>query len=200
MTQDSRDVFIMQYRAAYESKASLEQFAASNNIKPSSVVRKVYRIKQETGLKLPMLESREGDDIGNGVNWRQSVEESSYKLVDWSNDPPERLVVTSAQNATPVFKPFLRSLLKYCERMNARLVVLPYRYKNPTSIWKQEDKSDEWWDKSIEPYVVHDYIQVCQYLRLMGHIKIQPTASNPLSGFDTYTGSDSAIFAHPKVQ
>lgn len=199
MTQDSRDVFITQYRAAYESKASLEQFAASINIKPSSVVRKIYRIRQETGLKLPILESREGE-VDEGINWRQSVEDASYQLVDWSSESPERLVIISAQNATPVFKPFLRSLLKYCERMTARLVVLPYRYKNPTSIWKQEDKSEEWWDKSIEPYIVHDYVQVCPSLRLMGHIKIQPTASNPLSGFDTYTGSDSAIFAHPKVQ
>jgi len=45
----------------------------------------------------------------------------------------ERLVITWAQNATPANHGFLQSLLEYCKTNNAKLLVIPGRYKNPTS-------------------------------------------------------------------
>ena len=42
----------------------------------------------------------------------------------------KRLVVTSAQNATPVNKDFLASLEAYCAHNDAELIVIPYRYRH----------------------------------------------------------------------
>ncbi len=107
-----------------------------------------------------------------------------------------RYVITSAVNATPVHKPFLDSLLKYCETHNAQLLVIPLRYKNPTR--KGED-TDDWYATAIRPYLYSGRANLCAGLKVMGDIKTQPTATRPLSGLDSLTGSDCGIFGHTKV-
>jgi hypothetical protein len=47
-------------------------------------------------------------------------------------------VITAAQNATPINKPFFAALQLYCRKRNATLLVVPYRYKNPTSVWSEK--------------------------------------------------------------
>lgn len=197
---ESRDIFIRQYQTAQASGMSLSKFAEELGIKPESVVRRRNRIKQEIGLELKPLPHDGDHTVSLGDQWKDVFEESQYQVVDKSHNPPTRIVITSAQNATPVFAPFFKSIMKFCEYNDAEFMVIPNRYKNPTSIWKAEDKEEEWWDKRLEPYLITDYVKVCKSLRVMGHVKIQPTATNPLSGFDSHTGLDSAIFGHPKVQ
>lgn len=197
---ESRDIFIRQYHSAIQSNMSLHKFALELGVLPQSVIRRKNRIKQEIGLQLPPLPVDGDDDAELGDDWKDVFEEAQYDVVDRSDEMFETIIITSAQNATPVFTPFFKSIMKFCEHNDAEFFVIPNRYKNPTSIWKAEDKSEEWWDKRLEPYLVSDYVKVCDSLRIMGHIKVQPTATNPLSGFDSHTGLDSAIFGHPKVQ
>lgn len=109
-----------------------------------------------------------------------------------------RYIITSAQNATPINEPFFKSLLEFCKHNDAKLIVIPYRYRNPTSVFS--DKNYEWWDERLIPYIADTRFNVTDSLKLMGDIKIQPTAAKPLSGMDSLTGLESAIFGHPKVQ
>lgn len=198
---NTTDKFVQQYMAALHEGLSLQQFADALDIKPESVIRRRNKIKEELGFKLKDLpKDAKNPDIDLPDDWKESVERKQYDIVDRRNSKRKRYVITSAQNATPVFKPFLKTLEKYCRHMEAELLVIPYRYKNPTSIWLDKDRGQDWWDKTITKYLVNDYVQIHDRLRVMGHIKIQPTAVNPLSGFDSYTGSDSAIFGHPKIQ
>lgn len=111
----------------------------------------------------------------------------------------KRLVITWAQNATPVFKPFLRSINTYLDDMDAQLLVIPGRYQNPTSIWSKQQEDSEWWDDAVAPYLCDHEIQISKSLRLMGHAKIQPTAVNPLSGMQTMGDGDSLIYGHPQI-
>lgn len=108
-------------------------------------------------------------------------------------------VVTYAQNATPVNEPFLRSLENYCEHRRATLIVIPGRYKNPTSIWSKDMEHDEWWDSSLEPYLFNGRAEL-PHLTIFGDISIQPTAIRPLTGFEVFAGASSAVFGHPKIQ
>lgn len=108
-------------------------------------------------------------------------------------------VVTYAQNATPVHKKFLAALLVYCKHNNAQLVVIPGRYKNPTSIWTEKMESDEWWASVLHPYLFDGRADVGR-CTIYGDISIQPTAVRPLTGFEVFAGSNSAIFGHPKIQ
>lgn len=112
----------------------------------------------------------------------------------------KRYVITYAQNATPVHTKFLESLLVYCKENQAELIVIPGRYKNPTSIWSENNKNDEWWDDKLTPYLISKRIHLREDLVIYGDISIQPTAVRPLIGMEVFTGKSSAIFGHPKLQ
>lgn len=109
-------------------------------------------------------------------------------------------VITYAQNATPVHKKFLRSLETYCAHNNAQLVVVPGRYKNPTSIWSEKMDHDEWWAEELIPYMFKGKFEIGDNIIVHADISIQPTAVRPLTGFEVYAGASSAIFGHPKIQ
>jgi hypothetical protein len=110
-----------------------------------------------------------------------------------------RYVITSAQNATPIWAPFFKSLLSYCQHNNAQLVVVPYRYKNPTSTWSGKAQSDDWWASELAPYLYDRRVELCENLTLLADIKAQPTGEQPLRGFETLTGPRSGIVGHPKL-
>lgn len=110
-----------------------------------------------------------------------------------------RYVITAAQNATPVHEAFFASLLTYCRNRDAQLLVIPYRYKNPTAIWSKRAEHDDWWAPELAPYLIDYRINLCDNLVLLGDIKTQPTASVPLQGFESITGKRSGIVGHPKL-
>ena len=64
----------------------------------------------------------------------------------------KRYVITYAQNATPVHEEFLNSILTYCKENKAELIVIPGRYRNPTSIWTAQNQSHERWDMGTFPF------------------------------------------------
>lgn len=111
-----------------------------------------------------------------------------------------RYVVTAAQNATPVHQQFLASLKSYCAIQKAQLIVIPYRYKNPTSTWSEAAQDDDWWAEELVPFLLDRRFEVSKNLVILGDVKTQPTASSPLQGFDTLTGGKSAVIGHPKLE
>jgi len=112
----------------------------------------------------------------------------------------QRYVITAAQNATPVNKRFFAALRRYCQANRAQLIVIPYRYKNPTSTWSAKARGHDWWAKELHPYLLDYRIALNENLLLLGDIKTQPTATRPLEGFETISGGSSAIVGHPKLE
>lgn len=111
-----------------------------------------------------------------------------------------RYLITSAQNATPVHAGFLAALQTAARHLRAELVVIPLRYKNPTSIWSKNQEHDEHWAPELEPHLFNVRRKLCPNLVLVGDVKIQPTASSPLTGFESLTGAESCLIGHPKMQ
>lgn len=111
-----------------------------------------------------------------------------------------RYIITSAQNATPVDPNVWASLQVAAKHLDAQLVVIPLRYKNPTSQWTQPQEDHEWWVDEVKPYLDNQRHQLGPNLVLAGDVKTQPTASRPLSGFEALTGAESCIVGHPKMQ
>lgn len=109
----------------------------------------------------------------------------------------QRYIVTCAQNATPVFKPAMRSFETWAKAHKAEICVIRNRYRNPTSIWSDADTGDDWWAEEVTPYLVGRKT-VSRNLRIIGDVSIQPTAVRPLSGFEVYAGETSCIFGHPR--
>lgn len=112
----------------------------------------------------------------------------------------QRYVITAAQNATPIDKRFWASLQSYAHFRGAQIIVIPYRYRNPTSQWSQAAETDDWWASELAPYIMDRRIDLNPNLVLLADIKTQPTASRPLMGFESITGAKSAILGHPKLE
>jgi hypothetical protein len=129
----------------------------------------------------------------NGTNERVGRQRFKRSLTS------RRLVVTSAQNATPVHAGFLEALKGYCSVWDADLVVIPTRYKNPTSRWSQSQQNAEVWDPALTPYLHNQRKRLSKHLILLGDIKTVPTAERPLSGFEGITHGESGILGHSKM-
>lgn len=113
------------------------------------------------------------------------------------NKKSQYILVTWAQNNTPVHNEFLKNIRAYQHLLNAEIHVILGRYKNPTSVFT--DAGEEHWDASILPYADANRHSLHKDLMLFSDIKIQPTASNPLSGMESMSGLQSSIFGHPRV-
>lgn len=111
-----------------------------------------------------------------------------------------RYLVTYAQNATPVHAGFWAALRVYAKETGAKLLVIPGRYHNPTSIWSQNAQHSDWWAPDLEEYLFAGRHSVGPNLTIYGDISIQPTAVRPLSGFEVFAGASSAVFGHPRLQ
>ncbi len=112
----------------------------------------------------------------------------------------KRYLITSAQNATPVDAAFFDALKVAAKHLRAELVVIPLRYKNPTSVWSAKQDHEEWWDPAVVPFLFNTRKKLGPNLVLVGDVKIQPTAGSPLTGFESLTGAESCILGHPKMQ
>ncbi len=123
----------------------------------------------------------------------------AYKQFERDLPTSARFVITAAQNATPPHIS-LKTLQVYCDHNDAQLVVVPIRYKNPTSQWGQREQDDDWWHDDVMPYLYSSRAALNENLILLGDIRTQPTAVLPLTGFEAITGACSGILAHPKVQ
>jgi hypothetical protein len=118
-------------------------------------------------------------------------------------DLPEgtkRFIVTAAQNATPVDDRWWAVIENMADRMKAAIVVVPLRYKNPTSQWTGSQRNEEYWDEKVRPYLCNQRVAINKNLMVLGDIKIQPTASSPLTGADALSLASSGIIGHTKLQ
>lgn len=112
----------------------------------------------------------------------------------------KRFIVTWAQNNTPVHKKLLRNIEAYASFIDADILVIAGRYKNPTSIWTNNNKNEEHWKKEVEPYLDANRHNIHKFVSIMSDIKVQPTAVNPMTGMQAISGVNSCIFGSPKVQ
>lgn len=107
-------------------------------------------------------------------------------------------ILTWAQNATPVHENFWNNILAYKEDTNANLHVIAGRYKNPTSNFSMKNQSDEWWDEKVLPYLDANRHNIHELLQVLSDVKVQPTAAQPLTGFNGFTALESCIIGHPR--
>jgi hypothetical protein len=110
-------------------------------------------------------------------------------------------VVTSSQNNTPVLAPYWKAIGHFEKDRDAALCILPIRYKNPTSEFSKQDNDDEvWWPDEVLPFLVENRLEIHPFLWIMGNIRIQATAFNPLAGLESMSQHASAIYGHGQVQ
>lgn len=128
----------------------------------------------------------------------------------------KRYLFTSAQNNTDLFMPFWENLLVLKDHYKADLHVSRYVYLTHSRSSKldkfkaferlekvpdddEKERTDISWDFYIEPYCSDFRMEVAPGLVWCGEMNILPTAVNPLSGLEVYTGRKSGIFPHAKL-
>lgn len=122
----------------------------------------------------------------------------------------KRYLFTSAQNETGLFLKFWDNLMVLKDHYKAELHVARFTYMK-SGMGASGDKSrltgrggngagkELVWDSRLVPYFSDDRIQIAPGLVWCGEVNILPTADDPLSGFEAYTGRASGIFPHPQI-
>jgi hypothetical protein len=95
---------------------------------------------------------------------------------------------------------FWATLERAASYLGAELVVIPLRYRNPTSQWTEAQSSDDWWAPEVLPFLFNVRVRLNRNLVLAADVKTQPTARSPLMGFESLTGAESCILGHTKMQ
>ncbi len=128
------------------------------------------------------------------------IEPEQYsKAKDREYDSSKKVFfVTWGQNNTSPHEKFLKSMETYAKYQSAEIHVIAGRYKN-LSLYDKTNETEEYWDESLLPYLDANRHDIHKFLSIMGDVKIQPTAINPMSGMEGMSRENSCIFGHPKV-
>lgn len=139
---------------------------------------------------------------GCGKRTHNPAVEGQYTAMRSDLPDNQVYIITCAQNATPVELPFWKSLLAAAKHYKAQLIVIPIRYKNPTSEFTAWNEEQERWDPIFEEggYLYEGRDLIHDHLMVLGDIKMQATAVSPLAGWESISGSYSAIIGHPKLE
>lgn len=143
----------------------------------------VENAKQELGIKQTPKTIEDTDSFKQAQ--KRIHKKSQYYIITW------------CQNETPINKAFWDNIIAYKDFLKAELLVIAGRYKNPTSVF--QDGQREHWDSNVLPYLDANRHDIHKQLTILSDVKTQPTASNPLVGFESITREQSCILGHPKM-
>lgn len=125
-----------------------------------------------------------------------TYERSDAEIADFLDS--EIFIITCAQNNTPLDQKAWKAVQQYAKCRNAQIIVIPLLYRNPTSPEELASK-EAWWPPEVVPYLMQREIKLAPHIRIVGDARIGAAAVNPLTGFESLTGADSAVFGHPQI-
>lgn len=107
------------------------------------------------------------------------------------------VVMTAAQDDTPVHGDALRALTAYCGLRKADLFVGGFTYQH--GLFEDHRVETGRFAREIEPYLRPDVVELAPRLVWHGRANILPTATDPLSGWETKTRDAWAVFPHARI-
>lgn len=117
----------------------------------------------------------------------------------------KRFIISWCQSETEINQPLVKNIEAYAKFIDASIHIIAGRYKNPTSlsssafINREEKEKKLCWHKDVIPYLDANRHRIHENLCVLSDIKTQPTATTPLSGFNSITGLESCILGHPRM-
>lgn len=109
------------------------------------------------------------------------------------------IFATSAQNETPIHRNQLASMKVYQEfltnkkNMNTEIVVIPVRYRNPTTPTEDiKKKADMWWVDEVKDMLYYNKIDFGD-TQIASDSHVTPTAKMPLTGFEALCNDNHLI-------
>lgn len=197
----------MNIKELYEQHGSLKA-VFRNTDHPWNQIRDAYHKAVRDGVMDPLgtgRKRRDGPKPSQGYVRATKAE----RLLLPKRGSVNHYLFTCAQNNTKVWQPFWQNLTAYAQHLGADIHISRFTYQK-RALGAQGDKKvatkeafaeaeDFWWDDVLAPYFSDTRQKVAPGLVWVGDMNILPTASNPLSGLQTYTGTDSSIFPHVKL-
>ena len=110
--------------------------------------------------------------------------------------PSQIYIISSAQNGSPVNTAFLHNMETYAEFIGATIGIIATRYKNPTSIYQDEDV----WAAEVQPYLTALRQYLHKDLLLLADFKVQATSPNPTNGIELFGDQASLIVGAPRIE
>lgn len=113
-------------------------------------------------------------------------------------------LISYAQIDTPVHVGFLKSLEKMAKEHKATILISGGTYNVEGSDHSgngdaKKKLHQDCFDKKIRKYLCNERLQLNDNFEYLGNLNILPTAVNPLTGYQTFTGTNSACIPHPKI-
>lgn len=110
----------------------------------------------------------------------------------------EYYIIGWAQNQTDVHSNLISNIESLSKHLNnAPIIVIPGRYRNPTSLFSNRDYDT--WDERVKDYLVADRHKILKKLTVLADIKISSTTSQPLAQKELITRDSCCIVGHPRV-
>ena len=113
-------------------------------------------------------------------------------------------IITSAQIDTNVHKGFLSNLELLASVHDAEIMIPGITYNVNSDFQGGNGNADNKvksikFAPEIRQYLMNDRVKLNSKIEVLGNLNILPTAVNPISGYQTFTGERSAILPHPKI-
>ncbi len=132
------------------------------------------------------------------------LQKALFRSIDEDTDI---LLVTSAQNTTSINHNQWIGMNKYVDflkkkyNLKAQIIVIPLRYRNPTSPTEDisiRNKRKQWWVDEVDENLYYNRIEFGDcVVDASAHIK--PTKQNPLNGLDSIAGDNHFIVGSPRI-
>jgi transposase-like protein len=106
-------------------------------------------------------------------------------------------LLTAAQDETPLHRPFWGNLMAYAEHLGASVMVGGFTYQK--GLFEDHSVRAGIFAPEVEPFLQPAVIDLAPGLVWYGRANILPTASDPLSGWDTQTRGKWMIAPHAKI-
>jgi len=107
-----------------------------------------------------------------------------------------RYLLTAAQDDTAVHAPFWQNLLAYGEHLGAEVMVGPFTYNK--AVFSDHETRGGAFRAELQPYLRYDQVDLGPIV-FCAEMNTLPTAVQPLSGLEAYTGQKWSVFPHAKV-
>lgn len=124
-----------------------------------------------------------------GLRYKPNVRSNRDGLV-------RRYLLTSAQDDTDIHEPFWQNLLAYGEHIGAEVVVGPFTYNK--AVFSDHETRSGCFRAALQPYLRYDRMDLGPIV-FCAEMNTLPTAKDPLSGLDAYTGTKWGVFPHAKI-
>tara|TARA_R110000868_G_scaffold120421_2_gene319534 strand:- start:2950 stop:4533 length:1584 start_codon:yes stop_codon:yes gene_type:complete len=196
------------YKKEYYRKAN-RKFVIDLVDKGSKVTPAALEMCLQFGLKYDETVGRNYRDLlqRNGITHNTELEIDSIleqaKSKQFDNTK-KIFLITWAQQETEIHEDFLSNIEAYAKQINAQILIIAGRYKNPISLAgsKQQEKLDKDksnWHPRIAQYLIANRQNIHKHLTILADVKIQPTAVTPLTGFNGFTSLESCIIGFPSI-